>query len=79
MTERVNILGVGVSAVNMEQALATIDTWVASRARNYVCVCPVHSIMECRRSEEVRRSFNEAGMALYVRAGFSRVAGDGPP
>ena len=62
MTERVNILGVGVSAVNMEQALATIDTWVASRDRNYVCVCPVHSIMECRRSEEVRRSFNEAGM-----------------
>ena len=62
MTERVNILGVGVSAINMEQALATIDGWVASRAREYVCVCPVHSIMECRRSEEVRRTFNQAGM-----------------
>jgi len=62
VTERVNILGVGVSAINMEQALATIDGWVASRAREYVCVCPVHSIMECRRSEEVRRTFNQAGM-----------------
>ena len=62
MTERVNILGVGVSAINMEQALATIDGWVTSRAREYVCVCPVHSIMECRRSEEVRRTFNRAGM-----------------
>ena len=62
MTERVNILGVGVSAIDMEQALATIDGWVASRAREYVCVCPVHSIMECRRSEAVRRTFNQAGM-----------------
>ena len=62
MTERVNVLGVGVSAVNMEQALAVIDGWVARGEREYVCVCPVHSIMECRRSEEVRRVFNAAGM-----------------
>ena len=62
MTERVNILGVGVSAINMDQALVTVDGWVASRAREYVCVCPVHSIMECRRSEEVRRTFNRAGL-----------------
>jgi len=62
VTERVNILGVGVSAINMDQALATIDGWVASGERDYVCVCPVHSIMECRRSEEVRRTFNRAGM-----------------
>jgi len=62
VTERVNILGVGVSAVNMEQALALIDGWVKRREKQYVCVCPVHSIMECRRSESVRRIFNAAGM-----------------
>ena len=62
MTERVNILGVGVSAVNMAQALAVIDGWVEHREKQYVCVCPVHSIMECRRKEEVRRIFNSAGM-----------------
>jgi N-acetylglucosaminyldiphosphoundecaprenol N-acetyl-beta-D-mannosaminyltransferase len=60
--ERVNILGVGVSAVNMDQALDRIDGWIKSRERGYVCVCPVHSIMECRRSPEVRSIFNSAGM-----------------
>jgi N-acetylglucosaminyldiphosphoundecaprenol N-acetyl-beta-D-mannosaminyltransferase len=62
MSERVNILGVGVSAINMQDALSTIDGWIATGAREYVCVCPVHSIMECRRSEEVRSVFNHAGM-----------------
>jgi N-acetylglucosaminyldiphosphoundecaprenol N-acetyl-beta-D-mannosaminyltransferase len=62
MTERVNILGVGVSAINMEDALRTVDGWIENKERQYVCVCPVHSIMECRRSEEVRRVFNGAGM-----------------
>jgi N-acetylglucosaminyldiphosphoundecaprenol N-acetyl-beta-D-mannosaminyltransferase len=60
--ERVNILGVGVSAVNMEQAIDRIDGWVGARESAYVCVCPVHSIMECRRSDEVRHIFNAAGM-----------------
>lgn len=46
----------------MTLALEQIDEWVRTRDRQYVCVCPVHSIMECRRSAEVRRIFNSAGM-----------------
>ena len=57
-----NVLGVGVSAVNMTQALELIDQWVQERRRQYVCVCPVHSVMECRRSEDLRSIFNAAGM-----------------
>jgi len=60
--DRVNVLGVGVSAVNMQLALQRIDGWIQSRERTYVCVCPVHSIMECRRSAEVKQIFNAAGM-----------------
>jgi len=60
--ERVNVLGVGVSAIDMDMALARIDAWIEQRDRHYVCVCPVHSIMECRRSSEVRKIFNGAGM-----------------
>jgi N-acetylglucosaminyldiphosphoundecaprenol N-acetyl-beta-D-mannosaminyltransferase len=59
---RVNILGVGVSAVNMETAIERIDGWVPAHERKYVCVCPVHSIMECRRSPALRHIFNSAGM-----------------
>ena len=62
MIERVNVLGVGVSAIDMNKALEQIDEWVRNGERRYVCVCPVHSIMECRRSAEVRHVFNSAGM-----------------
>ena len=85
--ERFNVLGVGIGRVNMALAVAAIRDWVASRARVYVCVCPVHSVMECRRSEEVRRVFNAAGMVtpdgmplvwaarLQGQAGVERVYG----
>lgn len=56
------MLGVGVSAIDMPMALDRIDGWIKARDRHYVCVCPVHSIMECRRSPAVRSVFNAAGM-----------------
>ena len=60
--ERFNVLGVGIGRLNLEMAVAAVREWVAAGSRVYVCVCPVHSVMECRRSDEVRRTFNAAGM-----------------
>jgi N-acetylglucosaminyldiphosphoundecaprenol N-acetyl-beta-D-mannosaminyltransferase len=60
--QRVSVLGVGVSAINMEQALAELDRWIESGAQDYVCVCTVHGVMDCQRSEELRQIFNRAGM-----------------
>lgn len=57
-----NILGVHVSAVNMAIVLQTIDSWIKTQQRNYVCVAPVHSIMECHRSPELTGIFNQAGL-----------------
>ncbi len=64
MTElqRVNVLGVGVSAINMEEAVSQIDAWIGAREPHYVCVCTVHGVMDCQRSEDLRRIFNGAGM-----------------
>ena len=59
---RVNVLGVGVSLVNMDLALDRIGTWIRIRDRTYVCICSVHGVMECQRSEELRAIFNHAGM-----------------
>ncbi len=60
--ERANILGVGVSAINMQQALDTMDSWIAHRQQHYVCVTNVHVVMECQRDERLRRIHNAAGM-----------------
>ncbi len=60
--KRVNVLGVGVSAINMPLALATIDAWVQYRTPNYVCVTGVHGVMESQHDAELRRIHNAAGM-----------------
>lgn len=60
--DRVNILGVGVSAITIPNALAQFDRWIAAGARQYVCVADVHAIMQSRWSEDFRRIHNGAGM-----------------
>jgi N-acetylglucosaminyldiphosphoundecaprenol N-acetyl-beta-D-mannosaminyltransferase len=59
---RANILGVGVSAINMAQTLAILDEWIARRDPHYVCVSTVHGIMECQKSASLRRLFNASGL-----------------
>jgi N-acetylglucosaminyldiphosphoundecaprenol N-acetyl-beta-D-mannosaminyltransferase len=59
---RVNILGVGVSAINMEIALELIDDWIAHQEPHYVCITPVHSVMDCQRDPQLRRIQNASGM-----------------
>lgn len=60
--ERTNILGVGVSAINMEMALNTIDRWIAERRPNYVCVTSVHGVIASQSDNELRRIQNRAGL-----------------
>jgi N-acetylglucosaminyldiphosphoundecaprenol N-acetyl-beta-D-mannosaminyltransferase len=60
--ERANILGVGVSAVNMHMAVARIQSWIEQREPNYVIAVPAHCIVECLRAEPLRRIYNQAGM-----------------
>jgi N-acetylglucosaminyldiphosphoundecaprenol N-acetyl-beta-D-mannosaminyltransferase len=62
MHERVNVLGVGISAINMTRALDIIDGWIASRQQNYVCVTNAHGVMESQRDESLRRIHNAAGL-----------------
>jgi len=59
---RVNILGVGVCAINMSMALEIIEGWIARRERHYVCVTGVHGVMESQRNENLRRIHNQAGL-----------------
>lgn len=60
---RVNILGVGISAMTMPQAVNQVAQWIDSRTCHYISVCTVHTVMECRRDEHVRRAVNAAGLA----------------
>jgi N-acetylglucosaminyldiphosphoundecaprenol N-acetyl-beta-D-mannosaminyltransferase len=61
--QRVDVLGVGISAINMDIALEQVTTWVESPQRcRYVCVTGVHGVMESQRDPELLRIHNESGM-----------------
>jgi N-acetylglucosaminyldiphosphoundecaprenol N-acetyl-beta-D-mannosaminyltransferase len=60
--ERGNILGVGVSAVNMTMAVNRIEKWIEQREQNYVLTVPAHCIVDCQRDPELRAIYNRAGM-----------------
>jgi N-acetylglucosaminyldiphosphoundecaprenol N-acetyl-beta-D-mannosaminyltransferase len=80
--ERVNILGIRVGAINMKQALDTIESWIARSQPHYVCVSSVHGVMESQRDKNLRRIHNAAGLVtpdgmplvwLIRRQGFNHV------
>ena len=60
--ERVNVLGVGISAITMADALAMIDRWIATGASRYVCVTGVHGVMESQADPALREIHNRAGL-----------------
>ena len=59
---KTNILGVGVSAINMQLALDQIAQWIQNNDRQYVCVLNVHTVTESQRDEQLRQINNAAGM-----------------
>jgi N-acetylglucosaminyldiphosphoundecaprenol N-acetyl-beta-D-mannosaminyltransferase len=60
--DRTNILGVQVSAINLSEAVETVERWIREGGRNYVCVTSVHGLMESRRDERLRDIHNRAGL-----------------
>ena len=61
-TPRVDILGVGVSTIDMPMALGLIDRWISQGDRQYICVTDVHAIMESQRDPRIRNAHNRSGL-----------------
>lgn len=61
-SHRVDILGVEVSAIDMQMALSTIHDWIEEGRRHYVCVTGVHGVMESQRDPALRAIHNQSGL-----------------
>jgi N-acetylglucosaminyldiphosphoundecaprenol N-acetyl-beta-D-mannosaminyltransferase len=59
---RVDVLGVQVSALDMDHTLDVLDHWITTGRHQYVCVTGVHGVMESRRDETLRAVHNNAGL-----------------
>ena len=60
--QRANILGVGVSPINMGDLLAACEQWTTRREPHYICVTNTHLVMMCQRDDQLRRIHNQAGL-----------------
>lgn len=60
MTNRVNVLGVGISVLNLTSALAAIADAIGRRRKGYICVTGVHGVMEAQADEAFKKILNGA-------------------
>lgn len=58
--ERVNVLGVGVSVINLGTALGAITDALRQQRKGYICVTGVHGVMEAQADEKFRHILNQA-------------------
>ena len=57
---KVNVLGVGVSVLNLQTALDAIAEAVREKRKGYICVTGVHGVMEAQDDEMFRKILNHA-------------------
>ena len=62
--ERINVLGIGVSAVDIPCTLDTIDCWIVGGDKQYVCVTGVHGIVESQHDGDLLKIHNRAGLVV---------------
>lgn len=60
MANRINVLGVGISVLNLKTALTAIATAVKERRKGYVCVTGVHGVMEAQDDAAFKKILNDA-------------------
>lgn len=82
ISDRVNVLGVGITPTNVPAALDTIAGWIERGEHHYVCVTGVHGITESLGDDDLKRIHNRSGATvpdgmpmvwLSHRAGFPQA------
>jgi N-acetylglucosaminyldiphosphoundecaprenol N-acetyl-beta-D-mannosaminyltransferase len=58
--ERVNVLGVGISVLNLQTALTAIAEAIRTRQKGYICVTGVHGVMEAQHNPAFKNILNNA-------------------
>src|SRR3974390_33509 len=57
---RANVLGVGISAINLDSAVDAVAQAVARQTKGYVCVTGVHGVSEAQRDPAFRAILNNS-------------------
>jgi N-acetylglucosaminyldiphosphoundecaprenol N-acetyl-beta-D-mannosaminyltransferase len=60
---RANVLGIGISAINMEDAIRLSDSLIQRGGKGYICVTGVHGVVEAQSDPAFRRILNRSFMS----------------
>src|ERR1700761_2680705 len=60
MTNRVNVLGVGISVLNLQTARAAMAEAIRARRKGYLCITGVHGVMEAQDDDAFKKILNDA-------------------
>jgi len=58
----VDVLGVGISCVDLGTTVEIFDSWIAADERHYVCVTGMHGVMESQKDVALRDIHNASGL-----------------
>lgn len=61
---RANVLGIGVSDLNMNDALRMSEALIRLNGRGYICVSDVHSVIEGRADQALGKTLNRSFLTL---------------
>jgi N-acetylglucosaminyldiphosphoundecaprenol N-acetyl-beta-D-mannosaminyltransferase len=59
---RFDVLGVAVSAVDLDRSVQEITRWINEREQHYVCVTGVHGVMESQSDPELMQIHRDSGL-----------------
>ncbi len=57
---RINVLGVGISVLNLQSALNLVSTAIKEKARGYICVTGVHGVTEAQQDIQFKKILNKS-------------------
>lgn len=58
------VLGIPISAVNLEAAAESLERWCLDKVGRFVCVCSVHGVILAQDDPHLRRLFYDAAMVV---------------
>lgn len=59
-----NVLGVGINAINMAQAVEACDELISTNRQGYVCVTGVHGVMEAQLDPQLRSTLKRSFLTV---------------
>jgi N-acetylglucosaminyldiphosphoundecaprenol N-acetyl-beta-D-mannosaminyltransferase len=64
MKNKVNILSVNVSTLNLNSTVSLFESWISNGEKRRICVTPVNCVLWAHKNKQLKNLYNSADMCL---------------